>query len=287
MNPEAAQLERRKPRSAFHLERMELLYEKSGGRTDEPHRHDYYTVLLIGKARGRHLVDFNAFSLQDREVHFVSPGQIHQVDLYSKPLGWFFTFSREFLALNNIPEEFVTNINLFRPFGESPPLKLDEPTFSRLVMLVGEMQACLPLAGGYRNKALGALLQLFLIYCHQSNAFNKDQADSENAGVCILRDFKSLVNDRYREWHQVSDYAAHIHITPKYLSQTVKQWTGKTAKELIQDRLLLESKRLLLHTDLSVKEVAHEVGFDEPLHFSGFFKKKAGKSPTAFREGFL
>lgn len=280
-------MERRKPKSDFHLERMEVLYEKSDGKADDPHRHDYYTVLLVGQAEGRHIIDFTTFPFRDQEVHFVSPGQVHQVDLDTRPLGWFFTFSREFLALNNIPVEFVTNISLFSPFGESPPLKLDELTFSKLIMLVGEMQTCLPLEHSYRNRALGALLQLFLIYCHQSNAFNKDQADNENAGVCILRDFKSLVNDRYREWHQVSDYASHIHITPKHLSQTVKQWTGKTAKALIQDRLLLESKRLLLHTDLSVKEVAHEVGFDEPLHFSGFFKKKAGKSPSAFREGFL
>ena len=101
--------------------------------------------------------------------------------------------------------------------------------------------------------------------------------------MCILRDFKHLVDARYHQWHKVNDYAAEVHLSPKYLSQTVKQFTGKSAKEFIQDRLVLEAKRLLLHTDLSVKEVAYKIGFEEPLHFSAFFKKKAGVSPSSFR----
>ena len=75
-----------------------------------------------------------------------------------------------------------------------------------------------------------------------------------------------------------------MNITPKHLSQTVKNLSGKTAKELIQDRVVLEAKRLLLHTPLSIKEIAYQLGFEEPLHFSAFFKNRAGVSPTFFKE---
>ena len=92
-----------------------------------------------------------------------------------------------------------------------------------------------------------------------------------------------MVDDRYSEWHQVQDYAAKIHITPKHLSQTVKQITGRSAKNMIQDRLELEAKRMLLHTELSIKEISFQLGFEDPLYFSGFFKKRAGVSPSSFR----
>ncbi len=263
---------------------MDAIYEQSGGRTDVPHRHDYYTVLLVEKASGKHLIDYQSYHFQALEVHFVSPGQVHQVDVTEKPSGWVLTFSRDFLLENSIPESFISNINLFQPIGDSPPLKMDASTFERLRGIVGEMETCMPSELRYRSRALGALLQLFLIYANNSGTLEASQLEEDNKGVCILRDFKQLVEERFVEWHKVSDYASEIHISPKHLSQTVKNITGKTAKEFVGDRILLEAKRLLLHTELNIKEIAYRTGFEEPLHFSGFFKKNAGISPTKFRD---
>ncbi len=263
---------------------MGTIFDQAQGKTDVPHRHDYYTVLIIEKANGKHVIDYQTHPFQESEVHFVSPGQVHQVALTDRPKGWFFTFSKDFLVENNIPESFISNINLFRPFGDSPPLKVDKITFERLLRIVKEMEACLPKGLTYRSRALGALLQLFLIYCNNSSNVDVEQLDEESASICILRDFKDLVEKKYNEWHKVNRYATEIHISSKHLSQTVKNYTGKSAKGVIQDRLLLEAKRLLLHTELTIKEIAYRIGFEEPLHFSGFFKNKAGISPSKFRE---
>ena len=263
---------------------MGKIYEQAGGKADVPHRHEYYTLLLITAADGTHVIDYQQYEFGSLEVHFVSPGQVHQVLVKEKPDGWVCTFSPDFLIENNIPTSFISNINLFKSFGNSPPLKIDQQLFERLMGIVKEMNACLPMELKYRSRALGALLQLFLIYCHQSSSVNASQMDEENPGVCILRDFKQLVEDKYAEWHKVQSYATEIAISPKHLSQTVKHITGKAAKELIQDRLLLEAKRLLLHTDLSVKQIAYRIGFEEPLHFSAFFKRKSGTSPSDFRK---
>ena len=263
---------------------MEVIFDQAQGQTDVPHRHDYYTVLCVEKASGDHFIDYQSFSFANFQVHFVSPGQVHQVDLRGRPTGWVFTFSKDFLVENNIPESFLSNINLFKPFGNSPPLEIDRRTFDRLICIIREMKTCLPEGLTYRSRALGALLQLFLIYCNNIPTIDKGQLDEKNSGVCILRDFKNLVEDKFNEWHKVNRYASEIHITAKNLSETVKNLTGKSAKALIQDRLVLEAKRLLLHTDLTIKEVAYRIGFEEPLHFSGFFKKKAGLSPSKFRE---
>lgn len=267
----------------FYLDDMALIYDRVDGKIDHPHRHDYYTVLFIEKAEGAHVVDYQRYDFGSCEVHFVSPGQVHQVALTSRPQGCVFTFSKEFLILNNIPDSFISNINLFRSFGDTPPLTLDKSSCERLKSIINDMSDYLELKFEYQMTALGALLQLFLINCNNSSTLDKAHIDEENAGVCIFRDFKKLVEDNYSKWHKVKDYASEINITPKHLSQTVKNISGKVAKDFIQERILLESKRLLLHTDLSIKEIAYETGFDEPLHFSGFFKKKAGSSPTQFR----
>lgn len=261
-----------------------MIYDRAQGLSDVLHRHDYYTVLFIKVAEGKHIVDYQQFDLEGMEVFFVSPGQVHQVVLTERPEGWVFTFSRDFLIQNNIPESFISNINLFRTIGDNPPLRLDQPTYERLLRIVKEMETCLPGELTYRRRALGALLQLFLIYCNNSSTLDRSQLDEETSGICILRDFKQLVENRYSKWHKVNQYASEISITPKHLSQTVKKLTGKSAKELIQNRLVLEAKRLLLHTTLSIKEIAYRIGFEEPLHFSSFFKKNVGFSPSKFRE---
>jgi AraC-like DNA-binding protein len=262
---------------------MQDIFASAQGKNDIPHRHDYYTVLLVEKANGRHFIDYQTYPFRSREVHFVSPGQVHQVALKTEPQGWVLTFSRDFLFENNIPENFISNINLFHPFGESPPLLLDKKTFNRLLDLVLEIKNCLILNLTYRNRALGALLQLFLIFANNSSRINAAQLNEDHKETCVLRDFKKLVDQRFTEWHKVTDYASEINLSSKHLSQSLKNITGKGAKEFIQDRIVLEAKRLLLHTDLSISEVGYKLGFEEPLHFSGFFKKKIGISPSKFR----
>ncbi|MEO1450924.1 MAG: helix-turn-helix transcriptional regulator [Bacteroidota bacterium] len=276
--------EQRLHREDFTLQHMEEIYDSAKGKTDVPHRHDYYTVLMVLKGEGEHWVDYKPFQITADQVHFVSPGQVHQVALSSRPEGWVITFSPDFLQLNNIPEQFISNINLFRTFGDTPPLELDPETREKLQQLLEEMKRCLPPQMHYRDRALGALLQLFLIHCSNSAFLNPTQLDTEpESEVCVLRDFKQMVDHKFDHWHKVNQYAEALHVSPKHLSQSVKAHIGQTAKELIQGRLTLEAKRLLQHTDQPVKQIAYQLGFEEPLHFSGFFKKQTGQSPSHFR----
>ena len=82
----------------------------------------------------------------------------------------------------------------------------------------------------------------------------------------------------------VSDYADMLAVTPDYLNKTVKSSTGKSAKEHIQSKIATEAKRSLIFSNLSGKELAYDLGFDESAHFNNFFKKTTGLTPTEFRE---
>jgi AraC-like DNA-binding protein len=99
----------------------------------------------------------------------------------------------------------------------------------------------------------------------------------------ITNQFKHLLEKNFIEWREVQQYAAHLHITPKYLSEAVKKTTGKSPKDLIADILLLESKVQLGSTDKSVTEIAHQLRFEDQAHFSRFFKQHTGQTPTSFR----
>ena len=83
--------------------------------------------------------------------------------------------------------------------------------------------------------------------------------------------------------HKVAEYAEMLAVTPKHLNEVIKNTIGVTAKDYIIDRILIEAKRLLLHTDDSVKMIALSIGFSEPLHFNSFFKNKMDMTPLEYR----
>ena len=107
---------------SFGIFRMEDIYEEQNGEPDEPHRHSYYTVLIVNRGKGLHKIDFNTYDLQNRQVFFVAPGQVHQVIEKEKPIGFAMTFSNQFLVENFIPLSFIDSLNLFQNYGQSPPL---------------------------------------------------------------------------------------------------------------------------------------------------------------------
>ena len=91
------------------------------------------------------------------------------------------------------------------------------------------------------------------------------------------------VEEKFLTLHKVNDYADLLAVTPNHLNDTTKKVTGKTALELIQDRLLLEAKRLLLHTEQTAKEISYQLGYNDPSYFTRFFKAQTERTPDDFR----
>lgn len=269
----------------FGISRMEEIYDKHQGRPDTPHRHDYYTVMLVKQASGRHLLDFIEYELKGMQAYFISPGQVHQVKEAGRPLGYSIVFSNQFLVENNIPLQFIEDLNLFNDYLDQPPLQLSQEEYEKLEGYSEEMLTLFRKPLKFNSHALGAYLKLFFIHCNNLCSLNFDALVKKQGASALLKKFRDLLESQYASWHTATEYADALNVSADHLNRVVKSLVGRTVKEMIQSRIVIAAKRLLYFTDLSAKEIGYNLGFSEPANFSSFFKNCTGTSPTNFRRG--
>lgn len=270
--------------SNFSISKMEDIYTKRNGEVDEPHRHNYYTVLIVNQGKGQHNIDFNTYELANDQVFFVAPGQVHQVMEAEKSFGYAMTFSNQFLIENSIRLSFIDSLNLFNNYGQSPPLTPTKEKFDTIAHYSNQIFKLFRSDANMKLLSIGAYLKLLLIECNNICSINPIESDVDTTGDNLIRKFKKAVEAHYKEEHSSSFYANALHITPDHLNRTVKAKIGKTAKDYIQARIITEAKRLLFFTDSTNKEIAYALGFNEPGNFSAFFKKHTQLSPSSFKK---
>jgi len=269
---------------SFEISKMEDIYVRRNGKVDEPHRHNYFTVLIIKQAKGLHKIDFNSYKLSNQQIFFVAPGQVHQVIETEKSFGFAMTFSNQFLIENFIPLTFITSLNLFQNYGQTPPLLPTQKEFERIDNFTNQVFALAKSDANMKYMSIGAYLKLLLIECNNICSINPIASDIHTSGDDLIRKFKESVDTNFRKEHSTTFYANEFHITADHLNRNVKNKIGTTAKEYIQSRIITEAKRLLYFTDLSNKEIGYKLGFNEPANFSAFFKKRTQLSPSNFKK---
>ena len=268
----------------FVLKSMQEVWERNGGKQDVPHRHNYYTVLFVKRGEGVHYIDFEKYTITDMTLFFVSPDQVHQVLAESSSEGYVLLFTREFLLKHMIPESLITNIGLFSSIYNIPPIVMCAESLVRLTQFMESMMQAYKADDLFSKEAISAWLKLFFIETNKYASHLPDELLKVNPkSKDIVKDFKLLLEQNYRQWHKVSDYADKLMVSPDYLNSLIKESVGKTAKEFIQNRIILEAKRLGVHTSLSSKAISYEIGFDDPAHFSKFFKTLTNTSFSDFR----
>lgn len=272
-----------KSHESFGISKMEDIYIRRNGKIDEPHRHNYFTVLIIKHAKGEHKIDFQTYELSQHQIYFVAPGQVHQVIESEKSFGFVMTFSNQFLVENSIPLSFIDSLNLFQNYGQSPPLLPSEKQFENIEEFAKNIYKLFNSDSNMKSLSIGAFLKLLLIECNNICSINPIESDIDTTGDNLIRAFRKAVNNNYKKEHSTTFYANGLHITPDHLNRTIKARIGKTAKDYIQARIITEAKRLLYFTDLSNKEIGYELGFNEPANFSAFFKKHTQLSPSNFK----
>jgi AraC-like DNA-binding protein len=272
----------------FVITTLEEKDKQSGGIADDPHRHNYYTVIWSFTATGKHIIDFKEYPILPQHIFFVSPEQVHQVITDPAPTGYIILFTPEFLQKNSIRDDFIANLKLFQKSDETPPLPLNDKMAATLKIFADQMMLAFHSQNDLSLDSIGAYLKLFLIECNGHCSLTPDSnTQSYEVGKNIVKNFKAIVEKHYMEWHQVKDYADTLNVTPNYLNEVIKSAINTSAKDFIQNKIILEAKRMLVFTEKSGKEIGFDLGFDDPSHFSKFFKSNTDQSLLEFRESFV
>jgi AraC-like DNA-binding protein len=116
---------------------------------------------------------------------------------------------------------------------------------------------------------------------HLTHDVTDQQSDLE-----FFRKFTRLVEEHYKSKHTVADYADFLCMAPKTITHKFNRLGLPQPNEVIKNRIILEAKRLLVHTSLTAKEIAYELGYSDPAYFSRLFQTKTGESPSSFRANF-
>ena len=249
----------------FVIKTMEEIDESLGGIADNPHTHNYYTVIWPVNATGKHIIDFKEYPILPDHIFFVSPGQVHQIISNRKPVGYVILFSPEFLEKNSIRNEFIADLKLFQKSDETPPLPVSDKMASTLKIFAEQMLTAFHSHNDMFLETIGAYLKLFLIECNGHCSLNPG-TNLQNIEVSkvLVKNFKALVEKNFNKRHQVKYYAESLNITPNYLNEVIKAALNIPAKDFLQNRLILEAKRMVVFTSKSAKEIGFELGFEDP-----------------------
>jgi AraC family transcriptional regulator, transcriptional activator of pobA len=269
----------------FTMKSLRQMARSELGEQGLPHRHNYYTVFWLKAGQGTHYVDFKGYSLRPHTIFLISPGQVHFVEAEEVPDGTAILFTSDFLLTNAITPDFITNLNLFMDAGESPPINVPDDSAARINGLIKTMYAELDSEELLNHVVIGIQLKLFLVECYRLRNHQLPQSHREGSvGYLIVKRFKDLVEENYHNQHRVNEYAEKMNISPNHLNNVIKQHLGTTAKEYLLKRILLEAKKLAYFTDLSLKEITFDLGFDDPSYFSKVFKKLHGIRFSDFKD---
>lgn len=253
---------------------------RTGYDTSVPHRHNYYEIFLFDKGGGKHHLDFDTHDISSRSVQFISPGQVHLVNRALDSNGHIILFSREFYYMDVHDRNLLFDMPFLNNNSRKPVIQLVDADFEKLLSLINMMYEEEKTGKEYQQQALRSLLNLFLVHCKR--LFQHESVSGVLSSE--MYGFRSLLEKNFRHWHKVQDYASALNLSEKQLSETVKKNTGQNVLEVIHDRILLEAKRLLIHQDISAKEIGYFLNFEDPSHFIKFFKKGTGNTPLTFRE---
>lgn len=266
----------------FSLKRMEDIFNESDGKIEKPHRHSYYAVIWPTKTvKGNHLIDFNTFPIKKNGLFFIRPGQIHQLNSEEKPIGFVILFTSTFLQKSKIDNKFIEDLKIFNTYLYNEPLIIDDSKAKTLSSFIKSIEQSLKSVNQFRDEVIGSYLKLFLIECTSvcDTEIVKDESDKSKL---IIESFKKLVEQNFTKEHKVKYYSDKLVISAGHLNHTIKNELGMTAKEYIQQRIILEAKRLVLYSNQNAKAIAFELGFEDPHHFSKFFRKNSGFTITDF-----
>lgn len=260
--------------------REEFLFNELHGERhiDRPHKHDFFIINLFESAKGVHTIDFHDYPIGNKQIHVLFPGQVHTWSIKPDTTGYQLMVQQHFF------ERFASFFRFsFSNYINHPVIPLTNDHFKLLKYEFDAIRDELNSPNSVQEiiSARAAVIAA-IVSKEAEHIFTDLKVFQSNPR---LAKFNMLIDKFYKQEKLVGFYASKLHISANYLNILCKNHLQVSATKLIQQRVLLEAKRLLQTTDFSIKEIAFELGFVDHAYFSNFFKAQSGITPTQFREG--
>jgi len=244
-----------------------------------PHRHSFFQILYISDGAGTHIIDFRKFEIKVGDIFFLAPGQIHQWIFEPNTDGILINFGENYLS-SLVLNRFLPNSFLF--FSGNVEYSYLENINNRILQILSSISVEYSIDQEHKNQIIQALLIQLFLNIDREMVHPSEQTKEKN-NLVIIRNFEKLIEQHFLKIRLPKEYADLLFITPNHLNAVCKLIRNKTSGEMIRNRVILEAKRLLVHSDKNISEISFSLNFDNNSYFSRFFKKVEGISPEEFK----
>nr|WP_295869301.1 AraC family transcriptional regulator [uncultured Chitinophaga sp.] len=248
-----------------------------------PHRHSFYHLAFFTAGKGAHTIDFERFPVTPGQLYFMVPGQVHSWFFEGRIEGYVVNVAAGFFNAFLQDAGYVERFPFFSGVSAEGVVTLPEEAQPGIVTLFEKMLVEMDGTEAYSHDMLRLLmLEMFVKVSRVTR--NGDAPQEPPHNYVLLRNFRKLVEQHYMQLRLPKEYAALLYVTPNYLNAFCRHMLGKSAGEIIRDRVLLEAKRLLINADISISTIAYQLSFADNSYFTKFFKKYEGVTPEEFRK---
>ncbi|WP_159023709.1 helix-turn-helix domain-containing protein [Formosa sp. L2A11] len=245
----------------------------------EPHRITFFALLVVTEGKGEHQVDLKEYKVSTGSVIKIAKGQVHAFTDYKNYNGYLIVFTENFV-LKYFSKSSIDFISHLYNYHISKPL-VEAYDYNRFFLkhIIEEFQK----EDTYAQKEIIAkILELYLLRLERLSHYDLLEHFNKKHQMLFIN-FKNRVESHYVKTRNVKDYAEMLCVSTKFLNQVVKAFTLNTAKHFIDEFVILETKRAMVSSNYSLKEIGHAVGFDEITNFTKFFKKHTSETPKQFK----
>jgi len=249
------------------------------------HVHPFYEIVWFQKGDGVHTVDFTEYPVSENTIFFIAPGQVHSFDKNRNQKGLVMKICTHLLDGGSHGESVLLKYNVFNTIDSVPYKKISEESASEISKIVSwlEKEIHNTLEIGHRDY-LQSLVTMFLVQVERNQLAQNDTMFSPNRTAHrIFLAFRREIEHNYRTMHTVKEYAELLNVSTKSLTNYVSECSSYSPLEMINNRIILEAKRMLRYSDKMVKQIAAELGFEDPSYFNKFFKRLVKCSAAEYR----
>jgi AraC-like DNA-binding protein len=268
----------------FMIEKFGAYLGRQSPHLHSAHRHVFYHLVCFTGGNGSHSIDFTNFPVQEGQIYFMTPGQVHRWNFEVHPDGYVINFSDNFLRNFLLSPTYLDRFSFFSGNGQDSVVQMNSPIKEKVYGILESM------LGFYLEQAekdpdmlRTQLLQLFLTVQAGIETEKLPHPPAVTQKQQLLVSWKKLIEQHYKTLRRPSEYAELLFVTPNHLNALCQDLLGRSAGEVIRDRVLLEAKRLLTNAGMTATEIAYELNFQDNSYFNRFFKKYEGVTPDQFR----